>query len=204
MLPVSTSRSYHHGDLRATLLDTTRAVLARAGIEGLSMREVSRQAGVSHAAAYNHFHDKASLLRAVVDAAFEQLAAEMRGARSNASDPFERLRRIGVAYVCFAYTNPTIFKIMFRPELCTVAPQQAEGDAGDAYGILVTAIAECQAAGAIGSGPAEPLVLAAWSLVHGLSSLLVDGPNRDLAPNLHAAQTLARHCIDVLAAGLRR
>jgi AcrR family transcriptional regulator len=199
---MSTSHAYHHGNLRAALLETTRAILAEGGVEGLSLREVSRRTGVSHAAAYNHFRDKASLVRAVVDGAFQRLAADMRGARSGTSDRFEALRRIGVAYVRFAYQNRTDFKIMFRPELCAMRESQQTRDEDDGYRLLVEAIAECQAAGAIAPGPAEPLVLAAWSMVHGLSSLIVDGPDPSLAPNLIAAETLARTCIDALIHGL--
>ena len=202
MLPMSTSRSYHHGDLRATLLATTRSVLAEVGIEGLSLREVSRRAGVSHAAAYNHFRDKASLIGALVSAAFERLATEMHRSRSNTREPFERLRRIGVAYVRFAYRNPVEFKLMFRPELCGLdGPPSPTGDG--AYRLLVETIVDCQAAGAIAAGPTEPLVLAAWSMVHGLAALIVDGPDRRLAPSLGVAERLAAHCVDVLADGLR-
>jgi AcrR family transcriptional regulator len=196
---MSTSRAYHHGDLRAALLATTRTVLASSGIEGLSLREVSRQAGVSHAAAYNHFRDKADLLRAVVDAAFARLAAEMRDARSATHDPFERLCRMGVAYARFAFCNPVEFKIMFRPELCSTP----SAEPNEAYALLVAAIGECQRSGAIAAGASEPFVLAAWSMVHGIAALLVDGPNPDLAPDLAAAERLARQCVEVLAAGLR-
>ena len=201
---MSTSRSYHHGDLRAALLATTRALLADVGIEGLNLREVSRQAGVSHAAAYNHFRDKAGLVRAVADAAFMRLAAEMRDVRSNPGDPLQLLKRMGVAYVGFAYRNPVEFKIMFRPELCGIVDELAALQSDEAYRLLIGAIEDCQRAGFIGAGPSEPIVLAAWSMVHGLSSLIVDGPNSRLAPTLDAAESLAQGCIDSLIAGLSR
>ncbi len=195
---------YHHGDLRAALLETTRLVLARVGIEGLSLREVSRQAGVSHAAAYNHFRDKAGLVKAVVDAAFADLAAAMQRARGSTSDPLVALERIGVAYVDFAYTNAPDFKIMFRPELCGVADPAAARDNDEAYRILVATVKDCQAAGQIVAGNPEPLVLAAWSMVHGLASLIVDGPNRELAPSADVARALARGCIAPLIDGMQR
>ena len=200
---MSTSRTYHHGDLRAALLDTTRSVLAQVGIEGLSLREVSRQAGVSHAAAYNHFRDKAGLVRAVVDAAFARLAATMQDARASTSDPLLALERIGIAYVEFAYTNASDFKIMFRPELCGIADPAAARDDDEAYRILIATITDSQSAGAITGGAPEPLVLAAWSMVHGLASLIVDGPNRELAPNIHVARALAGSCIAPLIRGMR-
>jgi len=200
---MSTSRAYHHGDLRAALLASTRELLADVGVEGLSLREVSRMTGVSHAAAYNHFRDKASLMRAVVDAAFIRLTSELARARAAAKDPFESLQRIGVAYVRFAYRNPAEFRIMFRPELCGVAAApQAQPETGNAYGVLVEAVRACQAAGAIAPGPSEPVVLAAWSMVHGLASLIVDGPDPALAPTIAAAEKIARQCTDALRDGL--
>jgi AcrR family transcriptional regulator len=201
---MSTSRAYHHGNLRAALLEATRALLAEVGVEGLNLREVSRRTGVSHAAAYNHFQDKASLVRAVVDAAFERLAAEMRRARSSSHDPFEALRRIGVAYVRFAYRNPAEFQIMFRPELYAVPDSEASPNRDVGHQLLVETIEDCQKAGVIARGPVEPLVLAAWSTVHGLSSLIVDGPDRSLASSVAVAETLARRCLDALEHGLRK
>lgn len=199
---MSTSR-YHHGDLRATLLETTRAVVAEVGIEGLSLREVSRRAGVSHAAAYNHFRDKGSLIGALVNVGFERLAAEMRRSRSTTREPLERLRRMGVAYVRFAYRNPVEFKLMFRPELCSTNSAPTSTGEG-AYQLLIQTIRECQAAGAIAAGPAERYVLAAWSMVHGLAALIVDGPDSMLASSLSAAERLATQCVDTLVCGLRR
>ena len=199
---MSTSRAYHHGDLRAALLEKARTVLAAEGVEGLSLREVARQAGVSHAAVYNHFRDKAGLVGAVVDAAFVRLATDLARARASTSDPFDALQREGVAYVRFAYRNKADFKIMFRPELCGLAAQEQPQKKSAAYEILVETVRACQAAGSIAPGPPEPAVLAAWSIVHGLSSLIVDGPDPALAPTLASAEKLARQCGDVLRYGL--
>lgn len=199
---MSTSRPYHHGDLRETLLQTTRALLADVGVEGLSLREVSRLSGVSHTAAYNHFRDKASLVRAVVEAAFVRLATDLARARASTTDPFVALQRIGVAYVRFAYRNRAEFRIMFRPELCGVASADKATRNGNAYTVLVETIRTCQASGAIPPGPSEPIALAAWSMVHGLSSLIVDGPDPTIAPTLAAAEKRARQCGDALRFGL--
>ena len=201
MFPMSTSRAYHHGDLRATLLETTRTLLSEVGVEGLSLREVSRIAGVSHAAAYNHFRDKASLMRAVVDAAFVRLAKELSRARASTSDPLEAFQRVGVAYVRFAYRNQAEFRIMFRPELCAAPTPDGPKDTNDAYQVLVDAVLACQEAGSIAAGPIGPIVLAAWSMVHGLSALIIDGPDPTLAPTLATTERLARACVDALRYG---
>jgi AcrR family transcriptional regulator len=171
------------------------------GVEGLSLREVSRRAGVSHAAAYNHFRDKGTLMQALVDEAFDRLAADMRRTQAHASDSFDALRRLGVAYVRFAYKNPAEFKVMFRPELRD-AGASGQPPSGAAYQLLVDAVLACQRNGTIAPGPPEPIIATCWSLVHGLSSLLVDGPDTGLATSLSAAESLARSCIDVLGRGL--
>ena len=198
---MSTSRTYHHGALRDALLETTRTLLADVGADGLSLREVSRRAGVSHAAAYNHFRDKAALVRAVVEAAFARLVVEMAEARDRAREPRAALRAIGLAYVRFAYRFPAEFRIMFRPELFAHDDEKADGG-GRAHAILVEAVEACQRAGAIDPGPVGPPVLAAWAVVHGLASLIIDGPDPGIAPTLADAEALARSCLATMASGL--
>ena len=112
------------------------------------------------------------------------------------------LAAVGVAYVRFAYCNRAEFKIMFRPEMCSIAILGPD-EPLDAYAVLVDAIVACQRSGAIAPGPPQPLVLAAWSLVHGLAALIVDGPDRGLAPDLASAEALAMSCVSTLAEGLR-
>jgi AcrR family transcriptional regulator len=202
MLPLSTSSRYHHGDLRAALLAATGDLLVESGVEALSLREVSRRAGVSHAAAYNHFRDKAALLRAFVAAAFTAFAADLRTARDAASDPLDSLVEIGVAYVLFAYRHPAQFRLMFRPELVgPIADDPGEEAIRGSYAVLVEAIARARAAGAIAGDP-DALVLAAWSTVHGLSAIIVDGPDSGLGQDEREVERLARSTLAVLAAGL--
>lgn len=198
-----TVRPYHHGDLRATLLATTRTLLAEGGIEALSIREVSRRAGVSNAAAYNHFAGRGDLVRAVVADAFVELAKAIRGAQRRATDPLERLRRAGAGYVSFALSHPAEFRVMFRPEL--FARRSEHDDAcgeDDAYAALTEAIAVARAAGAI-VGDEPTLVLAAWSMVHGLATLALDGP---LAANLSGddarTRALARELAAIVVRGM--
>ncbi len=70
---ISAKRGYHHGDLRAALLEAAREVLAKEGVEALTLREVARRAGVTHAAPYRHFADKEALLAAVATEGFAAL-----------------------------------------------------------------------------------------------------------------------------------
>src|SRR5262245_11839938 len=177
---MSKRTAYHHGDLRPALLQASLALIDEAGIGALSLREVARKAGVSHNAPYHHFKDRGSLLAALAEEGFAQLAAEMAAARAAAPDARARLEACGLAYVRFALRSAARFKVMFRPEL--TAPSQ-EGDAGAVarasmgpLDTLIAAVVDAQQAGLAPAGDPMPLVLTCWSTVHGLASLWLDGP----------------------------
>lgn len=181
--PRSGGRStYHHGDLRRTLIDAAVAVVAEGGLEALSLREAARRAGVSPGAPYHHFSTRAALLAAVAIEGFDRLSAALRGGRDRAKKTRSvpvRFREIGLGYIAFALENPVHFRIMFRPELCAGAETSAEMRAiagGSAFQLLVDGVTEMQAAGAAPAGDPAPLILQAWSAVHGMASLLLDGP----------------------------
>ena len=215
MFPMSTlwsrhstgrSKNYHHGNLREALLDSARALAAEGNIDEFHLREVARRAGVSHTAAYNHFADKAALVEALVIEAFAALAADLHAAADSCDEPIRRLEQIGCAYVLFAYRNPAEFRFMWRPELCVPRPAARDGDASrpkgaSAYQVLVEAIAAALDSGSI-AGNRETLVLAAWSAVHGLAALLLDGPQRVEAQTLEEVESLARGVTRTLITGM--
>ena len=148
---MSTSASYHHGDLRAALLQTAGEVLEKEGLAALSLREVARRAGVSHNAPYRHFPDRDSLLAALAAEGFQQFG--------NALEKRPR-REMGEAYVEFALEHPQRFRLMFGGV--------QRGSDQRAYEALKQSFAD------LGEG-AEWAAAAAWSLVHGLAHLLLDG-----------------------------
>jgi AcrR family transcriptional regulator len=190
--------TYHHGDLRATLLATVDEVLAEHGPDGLSLREVSRRAGVSHAAAYKHFADKAELLSVYVDAAFGAFEETLEAARTRARSPREALIAIGVAYVRFAWKRPAAFRLMFRPEFTGARIGDRRSAVTRTYDVLVETVAAAQAAGALKPGPLDIQVLAAWSMVHGLAKIILDGPDTNRVATASAAGTLARAVIETM------
>ena len=174
---MSKRTAYHHGDLRRALLEASLALIDEAGIGALSLREAARKAGVSHNAPYHHFKDRGSLLAALAEEGFAQLAAEMTAARAAAPDARTRLEACGQAYVRFALKSPARFKLMFRPELAAPSAEAAVARASTpALDTLTAAIVEAQAAGLAPPGDPRPLVLTCWSAVHGLASLWLDGP----------------------------
>src|SRR6516162_5774767 len=157
------ARPYHHGDLRAALLRAAVEAIGRAGPGGMSLRDVARRAGVSHAAAAYHFGDKAGLLTAVAAQGYRMLTQELQNARDSGRGFLE----VGVAYVRFAVGHRAHFEVMYRPEL--YRPDDAEvreARAGAAVLLYGTASPD---AGQLAAGAA------AWSLVHGLATLWLNG-----------------------------
>jgi AcrR family transcriptional regulator len=153
----SASRPYHHRHLRQALLDAALVSIAHSGPAALSLRDLARRAGVSHAAPAHHFGDKAGLLTAVATEGFLELAAALRAAQPAG------LLETGVAYVRFAVERRAYFEVMYRPELynrddpALVAARQAAGaPLYDSTDTLSAAIA-------------------AWSLVHGFATLWLNG-----------------------------
>ena len=224
--------SYHHGRLRHAVLDAALELVDERGVGGFSMREVARRAGVSHNAPYHHFADKGALVEELVAESFEELADGLRDAERDVETPgeaMEKLLSIGVAYVRFALDNPARFRFMFRPELKTSyrpslgrTVERLEGDDGGkqgngaplelaetaesaalaAYRILLDAVVECQLAGSVAPGDPAPLALAAWSTVHGLAVLMLDGPESEIARSAEEADRAAKAVTETLARGL--
>jgi len=171
--------TYHHGDLRAALLRAATDVIRERGLEGLSLREVARRAGVSHAAPYHHFADLAALIAALVEHSLLELGERMRAAAATApSDPEARVRALGAAYVRFAVDDPASFRLMFRPELRGPGGERLEAAGEASYRPLLETIADGVARGTFAARDVSDLGLAAWAAVHGLATLLVDGPLR--------------------------
>jgi AcrR family transcriptional regulator len=145
--------TYHHGELRQTVLQAAGDILEKEGLEALSVRELARRAGVSHNAPYRHFPDRASLHAALAAEGFEMLAHALQ------SRP---RREMGEAYVGFALAHPERFRLMFTG-LAGLEPR-----ARRVYEGLLESFADL-------GEDAPCAAAAAWGLMHGLSHLLLDG-----------------------------
>lgn len=169
------AQPYHHGDLRNALIATAVDILESEGIGGLSLRGVARKAGVSQTAPYRHFADKEALLAAVAVEGFRGLIEKMSERVDGLADPAARVRALGMGYVAFATSHPAQLRLMFGPEITNKPdhPDLIEA-AREAYAMLSSAVAERLSLD--DAGPADPAIatLAAWSIVHGLATLLVD------------------------------
>jgi AcrR family transcriptional regulator len=175
-------RPYHHGDLRQALIDAALEILSTGGEEPLTLREIARRAGVTHAAPYRHFADKQALLAAVAEDGFRGMHARMvEHMAPHPRGSLARLGACGVGYVTYAVDNPTHFRVMFGPGLLSArtsgsADYPGLAEAGGAtFEALMTSVVEGQERGTIRPGDPQEIALASWSLVHGLAMLLVDG-----------------------------
>ncbi|WP_193074328.1 TetR/AcrR family transcriptional regulator [Pseudomonas sp. FME51] len=153
---------YHHGDLRGALLDAAREALEQNGASAVSLRELARRVGVSHAAPYRHFANREELLMAVAAEGFNELARRLRAEEGQDGT----LMGMGQAYVGFATSNPSLYKLMFSPELDRKKPELLADAASAAFGLLQSQTAA--------TDEEQSGTLAAWALVHGLSQLLID------------------------------
>ena len=159
-------RPYHHGDLEAALVRAAGKLLDKEGIEALSLREVARRAGVSHAAPYRHFPERDALLAALAVEGFEWLAVAQREAAAAGG-----LRAMGEAYVEFALAHPQRFRLMFGGRIPLGKHARLREVATRAYEELSGALA----ARYPGAPGALDCSIAAWALVHGLAQLLLGG-----------------------------
>ncbi|MDX5374122.1 MAG: TetR/AcrR family transcriptional regulator [Pseudomonadaceae bacterium] len=161
-------RSYHHGDLRGALLRAAAELLAEQGEAAISLREVARRAQVSHNAPYRHFPDREALLAAVAEQGFGELLERMRMAAQEAGGQ-AGLAALGRCYVDFALQRPGLFRLMFTGAL----------ERGRYPGLLAAAQAlhrQLEEAVAALVADADGIAsLSAWSLVHGLAQLLLEG-----------------------------
>jgi AcrR family transcriptional regulator len=119
------------------------------------------------------------------------------------TEPAERFRALGIGYVRFALAHPSHLRVMFGSEVPDKAEHPALAAAGDrTFALLVQAIQECQAVGRVRGGDPRELAVAAWSIVHGLAALLVDGKLKDHAATNPEAERLARTITDLFMQGL--
>ena len=188
MTPGPGARPYHHGDLRRALLDAAVEVIAAEGPAAVSLRELARRAGVSHAAPAHHFGDKAGLLTAVAADGFGLLAEELRAAYEATGEFLE----VGVAYARFAVTHPAHFAVMFRPDLHRRDDAALRAAREAARGVLYRRAGDQTGTEGLDAATAA---VAAWSLVHGLVALWQSG---NLPPELgddpeQLTRAVARH-----------
>jgi AcrR family transcriptional regulator len=167
--------TYHHGDLRRALVDAALEIIAVAGPEAMTLRQIARAVGVDHTAVYRHFEDKRALLAEVSEQGFTALAAAMRQAlEEGADDPFDRVSRMAGAYVAFALDHPSHFRVMLGPRLNEDGRHPSlERPVTAAFSIMRDEIERGQASGAFHSARATDLAVSVWTVAHGYATLVL-------------------------------
>jgi len=191
---------YHHGNLRAALIDAGLTLIEEKGVRALTLREIGTRVGVSRMAAYRHFADKAGLLFAIREAGFAQFADALEQAWRKAHANFQsRMLAMALAYVRFAADHRAHYEVMFGPSPDPGAPVPPASENGDrAFGILEQTIRAGQADGKVRGGDPVMLARMVLALVHGISML---GLEPDLTPS-GAGTKFVKFCSEVLQTGL--
>lgn len=176
------ARRYHHGDLRAALLEAAEAELAEKGVEGFTLRGCAKRAGVSHAAPAHHFKDTDALLTALATEGFTRFIAAMEKRLERAEDDdAERFLALGLGYLDFALTSPALFRLMFVSKHADSTDEALAATSRRSFEMLLHGVARIR-----GDRESNPALMndvtAAWAIVHGLANLMLSGH----APHLDA------------------
>jgi AcrR family transcriptional regulator len=169
--------AYHHGNLREALLAEAAAMIAEGGASSVTMRAIGQRLGVSRAAAYRHFADKNALLAAVAAAGFNRLRERLETIGAGAPRAsIEKFRSMGEEYVRFALENSAHYRLMYGKEaLAREDLPELDEAANGLYEHLVGVIEAYQRSGRIKRQDPRAQAYVAWSAVHGLASLVIDG-----------------------------
>jgi AcrR family transcriptional regulator len=172
---MTTERPYHHGNLREALLGQAELTIRERGVAALSLRELAREVGVSHAAPRRHFADRQALLDALALAGFARLGEMLEEAVRSAGDEFTaQLRAAARAYITFATRDADLLELMFagkHGEQATALEQAAQ----DGFAPVLELIVRGQREGVLPSGDVERVGLVHLATIHGIASLLTAG-----------------------------
>jgi len=196
--------AYHHGNLRAALVETGFAMARESGPDGVALREVARRVGVSHNAAYRHFADRDQLLAEVAGRGMDLLTEAMEARLATVPDGLDpvaraqaRLRECGRAYVEFALAEPGLFRTAFAAEAhgagdpTEVEPEGPPAEDGGPYAVLNGILDELVEVGYLAPDRRPNADVVCWAGVHGFAVLHLDGPLR-LAPESEREASISR------------
>jgi AcrR family transcriptional regulator len=191
---------YHHGDLRRALVEEALRTIHTAGVEHLTLRGIGEKLGVSRTALYRHFSDKQALLAGVGREGFRMLRLALTEAWEEHGKGREGFDAMGAAYVQFAVAHPSHYRVMFGRflESCSKDAEFIQ-EATAAFQVLVDSLVEQQRSGLIRRD--DPVLVARfiWSVVHGISMLVIDGQLRGLDER---GEALNRYAIERIRAAI--
>jgi AcrR family transcriptional regulator len=193
---VGSASPYHHGALHDALLEAAERVLERDGLSGLTLRAVAREAGVSHAAPTHHFGDLTGLVSELAAIGYRQFNEAMIAAGASGAPPLEQGMARAHAYLGFARAHPGMYGLMFRTERLDMTRPSLHEAANAAFAGLAGAVGASRHEHIAEEAPSldqAAAIVRAWSLLHGFTTLLLDGRLSDILrriPAGHDAETL--------------
>ena len=198
---MSTARAtYRHGDLRRSLIEAGVALAREGGPDAVGLREATRRAGVSPNAAYRHFADRAELVEAA--AAIEAELADVPAA-SDVPSAQERLRAVGIGYLRFARDEPGLFRVAFGVpgNLDRAFEAEKAGPGGSSpFALLAGTLDDLVRFGALPAERRPAAELLAWSAVHGLAMLVLEGPLHELGEEIRVMA--GRRVVEMVVRGI--
>lgn len=180
------TKPYHHGDLKSALVDTAKTILKEKGVDALSLRAIAAEVGVSHMAPYTHFKNKKELLQAIAASGYDDLTNRLLRVKDSYTSPWDLVYNYGIEYVQFAVENPATYRLMLSQADASGRRNKTE-QVIEQGKIELSPVLEISSQKpfkllkhAFENGDADPeqvkaRALSAWSLVHGMSALIIDG-----------------------------
>jgi len=186
-------RPYHHGNLRQALLSAGERAIESAGVLHLSLRELSRELGVSHTSPRRHFADKQALLDALALHGYERLGAALARAARDHGQPFNvRLTKVARAFVSFAIQHPAMLGLMFEAKHRADAPRELLEAGENAFAHIFGVFTSGQATGAVVAGDPHRLALVAFAALQGLVTLSTNGKFKGASLNVLIGEVIER------------
>ncbi len=197
--------TYHHGDLKKALIQAAIFLIKKEGYLSLSLRKVSRIAGVSQAAPYRHYEDVEALLADVALEGFKLLTSKLKHVKKLYQKfPLLQFREAGISYVDFALKNPDLFQIMYGNQIENHSKFEALISAEeDTFQVLIEIITECEKQGILVSKNIKKTSMAAWTMVHGIAVLLLGKQVMFRSSNFKNAKIITKELIEHLYLGLK-
>lgn len=199
---VAAKETYHHGDLRRSLLDAALGLVKTHGVQGFTLREAARAASVSHNAPYRHFTSRTQLLIELAIEGQVLLREALRRAVERSHDHRERLVQLGVAYMEFAVNQTAHFRVMFSTEVASHRTAELKAAQDSSFDFFENELQVSEQAGLIRPG-VQQHALVGWSALHGAAILVLDGVLADTAVGARRKpREIARLVIESLLTGI--
>lgn len=199
------SQSYHHGNLRRVLIDAAVKIISEQGAGDLSLRQIAKRAGVSHAAPYRHFKDKNAIFAAVAKEGFDMMLRETEDRiASTKGNELDHFAVCGLSYIDFAINYPSHYRVMFGTRLDnSYFSEVLKPESIPVFKLLLDIIMVCQEKNFLKGGDPHEMAMAAWSIVHGFAMLRIDRHVPDRKLNKTKLRELQRAVVLTIYSGLR-